>query len=322
MRLLASYLKRHIKVMVLLVFFVLIFAAVFSLYDLAVEAVWYAAALCLALGLLLFFLGFYQYWRRNRALQAILDRVAVSIDDLPPPRGAEEANYQAMLKSLFEEKQQIQARAEARYLEMTDYYTLWAHQIKTPIAALRLLLQAREENTELLSELFKVEQYVEMVLQYLRLESESTDYVFQRCDLDSLLRSCLRKYARMFILKKVQLELEETGLQVLTDEKWLAFVIEQILSNALKYTKTGGSIRIYARGQVLVIQDSGIGIRPEDLPRVCEKGFTGGNGRVDKSSTGIGLYLCRRVLKKLGHGLRLESELGRGTRVLIDLTEM
>ena len=130
------------------------------------------------------------------------------------------------------------------------------------------------------------------------------------------MRGCVRKYAQMFILKKLPLDFEETGLEVLTDEKWLAFVIEQLLSNALKYTSSGG-IRIYAEGRALVVEDTGIGIAPEDLPRLGERGFTGCNGREDKKSTGLGLYLSRRVCEKLGHRLELESEPGRGTRAKI-----
>jgi hypothetical protein len=166
----------------------------------------------------------------------------------------------------------------------------------------------------------KIEQYVEMVLGYLRLGSESTDYVFRDCGLDALLRQSVRKYARLFILKKISLDFQETGKTVLTDEKWLCFVIEQLLSNAVKYTPEGGRVRIYGDGDTLVIADSGIGIRPEDLPRVFEKGFTGFNGREDKKSTGIGLYLCRQVLDRLGHDISIASRPGQGTLVRLDLS--
>ena len=206
---------------------------------------------------------------------------------------------------------------------MTDYYTLWAHQIKTPIAAARLLLQAEPapSRTELEVELFRIEQYVQMVLGYLRLDSDSSDYVLRRYDLDAILRSCVRKYARLFILKRIELELDETHAKVLTDEKWLTFVIGQLLSNALKYTPEQGRISVtWADAtQTLTIGDTGIGIRPEDLPRVFEKGFTGHNGREQKKSTGIGLYLCRRVLGKLGHTIAITSTPGQGTQVQIGL---
>ena len=199
---------------------------------------------------------------------------------------------------------------------------MWAHQIKTPIAAMRLLLQQGEapDRAAVSAELFRIEQYVEMVLSYQRLGSDTVDLVLRRVELDRVLRGCVRKFAGLFIMKKLPLELEETQLEVLTDEKWLAFVIEQLLSNALKYTREG-RIHIFAEGRSLIIEDTGTGIAPEDLPRLGERGFTGYNGRAEKGSTGLGLYLCRRICNKLGHSLRFESELGRGTRAIIGFSD-
>jgi len=318
---LPAYLKRHYKIILMLILFVAVFSAVFSLYELPLEAVLYAALLCFCIGAVLFVLGYSRWLRHHRELRALLGRVTASLDELPNPSGAVERDYQDLLRALWAEKARIEARNLTERREMTDYYTLWAHQIKTPIAAMHLLLQqgAADKNAELSVELFKIEQYVEMVLSYLRLDSESSDYVLKACDLDGIIREALRKYARIFIWKRISLRFKETGKRVLTDEKWLCFVIEQLLSNALKYTPEG-SIRLYAEGDMLVIEDSGIGIRPEDLPRVFEKGFTGYNGREDRKSTGIGLYLCRRVCDRLGHGLSLESEVGRGTKARIDLS--
>ena len=301
---LTAYLKRQWKLLLLLAGAVAVFAAVFALYSLPVEAVAYAGLLCLMLGLVLFALGYSAFLRRHRELEGLLRKVHESVLPLPPPRV------------------RLAAENRDRLEDMTDYYTLWAHQIKTPIAAARLLLQEDPGavGTEVEVELLKIEQYVDMVLGYLRLDSESTDYVLRDTDLDGLLRQAVRKFARMFILKKITLDFRETGRTVLTDGKWLSFVVEQVLSNALKYTPAGGRIRIYGDGETLVIADSGIGIRPEDLPRVFEKGFTGYNGREDKKSTGIGLYLCRRVMDRLNHGISIVSRPGQGTLVRLDLS--
>ena len=168
-------------------------------------------------------------------------------------------------------------------------------------------------------ELFKTEQYVEMVLSYLRIGDISKDMVLTGCDIAKLVRQAVKKYSRLFILQKISLEMGEIRETVVTDEKWLSFVIEQILSNALKYTKKG-KVSIYMEpGERLVIEDTGIGISAEDLPRIMEKGYTGYNGRKDKKSTGIGLYLCRKVMDKLNHGIDIESEPGKGTRVILNL---
>ncbi len=183
-----------------------------------------------------------------------------------------------------------------------------------------LLLQSDEppDRDEIAGQLFQIEEYVGMVLSYLRLGSETNDLVLRDLDLDDILRQAVRKYARLFIRKKLTLCYEPVGRRVLTDEKWLLFVVEQLLSNAIKYTPRG-SVSLLVEGDELLVRDTGIGITPEDLPRIGEKGYTGYNGRVDKRSTGIGLYLCRQVLQKLGHSLRIESAPGVGTTVAIGL---
>lgn len=319
MNLLAAYLRRQYKLLLLLAGFFVIFAAVFFLYSLPAEALIYAGALCLVLGLVLFALGYGRFRARHQELRLLLRQAREKVLPLPPPTGLLEEDYQALIQALCQDRTRLAAENENRLRDMTDYYTVWAHQIKTPIAAMGLLLQ-EEPHPELEGELLKIEQYVEMVLGYLRLGSESTDYVFRDCGLDALVRQAVRKYARLFILKKISLDFQETGKTVLTDEKWLSFVIEQLLSNAVKYTPEGGRVRIYGDGDTLVIADSGIGIQPEDLPRVFEKGFTGFNGREDKKFTGIGLCLCRQVMDRLNHDISIASRPGQGTLVRLDLS--
>lgn len=318
---LMEYLRRQAKLLVLLAGSAAVFAAVFSLYDLPVEAVAYAAVLCLALGGVLFAVGYRRFVRRHRELEILLHRAEEPVVPLPAPRDLLEADYQALLGAVCAHRARLAAEKEARLRDLTDYYSLWAHQIKTPMAALDLLLQedASPHKAAMEAELLKIGQYVEMVLSYVRLGSDSTDYVLRTVELDPLARQAVRKFSGLFILKKIRLDLCKTDRRVLTDEKWLSFVLEQVLSNALKYTPAGGSIRIYGDGETLVIADSGIGIRPEDLSRVFEKGFTGYNGRTDKKSTGIGLYLCREVMDRLGHGITLTSRPGQGTLVRLDL---
>lgn len=172
-----------------------------------------------------------------------------------------------------------------------------------------------------LEQLQSVEQYVEMVLGYLRLESPSSDYVIRNYALDDIVRQAVRKYASQFIRRKLRLEYTPLNVSVITDEKWLLFVIEQVLSNALKYTRSGSVSITLEAPKTLCIRDTGIGIAPEDLPRVFEKGFTGCNGRTDKRATGIGLYLCRRILEKLGHTIAITSTVGEGTTVRIGLQQ-
>lgn len=226
-----------------------------------------------------------------------------------------------MIDNLGERCIDLTAALHTQKQESLDYYTTWVHQIKTPIAVMRMLLQVEdtEEHRELLDELFRIEQYVEMVLNYTRLGSESHDFVFQRYPLDSILRQSIRKYAPQFIRRKIRLVYHGTDIEVLTDEKWLSFLLEQILSNAVKYTVEGSVTISVSPEKVLTVSDTGIGISQEDLPRVFEKGFTGYNGRADRKSTGLGLYLCKKTADQLGHRIWMESEIGKGTTVYIDL---
>ena len=205
--------------------------------------------------------------------------------------------------------------------EKEDFFVLWAHQIKTPIAALKLLFEDETPNIgNCKSELFKIENYVEMALNYLRFEEMSGDMVLEKCNLESLVKQTIKKYSTIFIYQHLSVGLDNLDCEILTDDKWFSFVLEQVISNALKYTKEGG-IKIFSRdtdeGKEIVVRDSGVGIRSEDLPRVFDKGYTGYNGRVDKKASGIGLYLCKGVCNKLGHGIRVESEIGKGSDVII-----
>lgn len=211
--------------------------------------------------------------------------------------------------------------AETRRGETVAYYTAWVHQIKTPIAAMRLTLQGEDTPAarRLTAELGRIEQYVDMVLTYLRLEEGGSDYVIRPCSVDEVVRAAVRRFAGEFIDRRIRLDYEPVQWETVTDGKWLTFVVEQLLSNALKYTGQEGAIRIYRRGDELCIADTGIGIAPEDLPRVFQMGYTGQNGRLDRRSSGIGLYLCRRICGNLRHGIRMESVPGKGTTVYLTL---
>lgn len=250
-------------------------------------------------------------------------------------RPVAEQSYNVEAKDILEERYvdlihaQEKSRVDTENIsarsskDMEQYYNIWVHQIKTPISGMNVLLQSMEpteEVGELQNQLFSVEQYVNMALQYQKIKSTTNDFSFAEIPLNKVIRENIRKYARLFIAKKLAVRYEETALRVLTDEKWISFVLGQIITNAVKYSDKG-SITISAYedecNTYLSVKDEGIGISPEDLPRVFERGYTGYNGRADKKSTGIGLFLCKSVTRMLGHKIQISSEPGKGTEVTI-----
>ena len=317
------YLRAQRRGMLFWGFCCLIFTVSFALYGLPLGAVLYPAALCAAAGGIILLLSL----RKSRAvcqeLSLMQHHPADLPDELPAAQSPQEQAYQALLLALHADRQKLKSNMNARYHDMTEYYTVWAHQIKTPIAAIRLALQ-NEDTTlsrRLTGEVGRVEQYVQMALTYLRLGSDSSDYVIRSCALDDIVRPAVRRFAGEFIQRKIQLNYQMLNYTVITDEKWLGFVVEQVLSNALKYTPQG-SVSIYMEPEgVLCIRDTGIGIAPEDLPRVFEKGYTGYNGRSHRKASGLGLYLCREILTRLGHSVSAESQVDHGTTIRIDLRQ-
>ena len=316
-----SYIKQHRLALLAFVLCAVLFAATFLFYRFPLKAVLYPTVLCLVL-----LAGFAAAdIVRTRKKHAELERIkcfdAKLADSFPEADGVLEADYQEIIHLMREQHERAEQRTEQGLREMMDYYTVWVHQIKTPIASMRLALQSEDtaESRQLQSELGRIERYVEMVLTFLRLGADSTDYVIKEHELDDIVRGAVKKLAGDFINKKIKLEYTELNEKVLTDEKWLSFVVEQVLSNAVKYTSEG-TVSIYTESpKTLCIRDTGIGIAADDLPRVFENGYTGYNGRSDKRASGIGLYLCRRVCNKLGHGISAESRAGEGTVIRIAL---
>lgn len=214
--------------------------------------------------------------------------------------------------------------SERKLTDLLDYYTLWVHQIKTPIAASQLLVAEvadRQLKQQLEQEIFKIDSYTNLVLQYLRLESFHDDLVLKQVQIEDLVKEIIRKYALFFIQKGLNANLHDLDKEIVTDKKWLLVVIEQIISNSLKYTKEGG-LEIYMEGQELCIKDTGIGIKNSDVLRVFERGFSGYNGRLTQQSSGLGLYLSKKISEELGHQIRIESEVGKGTIVRIQFAQV
>ena len=320
MKFFGRYLRQHRLAILLFILSWGLLAAGFALYGLPLAAVAYPALLSLLLCLAAAVWDYTRTLRRHRKLSELQTAANAQLMDLPEPASIGEGDCMAAIAALRRAASERETADAARYREMVDYYTAWVHQIKTPIAAMRLTLQPDDTPNarRLMSQLLRIEQYVDMVLMYLRLDEGTSDYVIRACDLDGIIRQSLRKFAGEFIDRRLTLHYEPLHLSVVTDEKWLGFVVEQVLSNALKYTASG-SVTIAMDGDDLCIRDTGMGIAPEDLPRIFDRGFTGLNGRRDTRASGIGLYLCRRICRSLGHTIRASSVPNQGTEIRISL---
>ncbi len=311
------YLKDYGKIFFSFIILLLTFLIVFYLYKTPFYIIKYSLLLVSTFSILLIAISFISYFKKYKTLIFLYDEVNETIDRLSEANTKMEERYQDIIKKLYNEKLDLISKADILKSDMMDYYSMWVHQIKTPISALNILLKMNNSNEAMKQELFKIEQYVEMVLNFLKIDDMS-DLVFKTYDISNLVKQAIKKYSILFIYKKIKLQFSEENLNVITDEKWLTFVIEQLISNALKYTNEGSiSISIDCDNRELTIKDTGIGIYDEDIPRVFEKGFTGYNGRMDKKSTGIGLYLCKTILTKLSHTISITSKVGSFTKVTI-----
>ncbi|RGT73489.1 sensor histidine kinase [Agathobacter rectalis] len=299
----------------------------------------YAAVLDAILLLITVLVGFFRYSSKVKALSNALKRPVEEQAQLPEATDDVEILYHRLLENQSIARSESESSAAIRQSQMRDYYSMWVHQIKTPISAMKLLLEAeREELGQLMcddeqsqcllsdnmnsfeDELFRIEEYVSMALQYQRVSSTENDFVLEKVSVDGVIRDTIKKYAKIMIRRHIGMNYSGTVQEVYTDGKWLAFILEQLLSNAIKYTPQGVVTIETAEEKdrfFITIKDTGIGIKAEDLPRVFEKGYTGYNGHADKKATGIGLYLCRQMADKLGHTIRMESEIGKGTKVWI-----
>ena len=299
----------------------------------------YAAVLDAILLLITVFVGYLRYSIKVKVLSNALKRPVEEQAQLPEATDDAEILYHRLLENQSIARSESESSAAVRQSRMRDYYSMWVHQIKTPISAMKLLLEAeREELGQLMcddeqsqcllsdnmdsfeDELFRIEEYVSMALQYQRVSSTENDFVLEKVSVDGVIRDTIKKYAKIMIRRHIGMNYSGTVQEVYTDGKWLAFILEQLLSNAIKYTPQG-FVKIETAKKAnlffITIKDTGIGIKAEDLPRVFEKGYTGYNGHADKKATGIGLYLCRQMADKLGHTIRIESEIGKGTKVWI-----
>lgn len=290
-----NYISKILPITVTTFFILLVFWVVFLLMNLSFES--YFLAFEIVLFFYMVYLVFMAFLNKKE------EKLKNQIQEL------EEANLNLRNDFLAKEK------------ELQEYFLIWIHQIKTPITAGKLICDGDIENENVKNikkELIYIEDYTNMALSYLKMANHNTDMDISLVNLDDIIRPLIKKYAILFISNNIKLEYKKLNVKVITDSKWCMVVIEQLLSNAIKYTKNGTvSITFNEKENYLEIKDNGIGIKDSDLPKIFDKGYSGFNGRQNQKSTGIGLFLVKQILDKLGQKVKLESKLGEGTSVKV-----
>lgn len=297
----------------------LIFTVIFTLYKIPIGAVIYPTILCFCAGLVFIVFDYIKKYHVHRKLLEVKQLDAKLIANMPNTNNIIEHDYQMIIQTLKKKIYDLETTKNKQYSDMIDYYTLWAHQIKTPITSMKLALKIPTSNAKnnFQTNLHRIEQYVDMVLAFMRLNSKYSDYIFKEYSLDNIAKACIKKFSHDFISKKIKLNYVTINKLIITDKKWFSLVIEQLLSNALKYTKNG-SIKIYfSNDNTLCIADTGIGIKPEDIPRIFDKGYTGYNGHNIRHSSGIGLYICKRICNDLKIKINVKSQYNVGTSIYL-----
>ncbi len=319
MILLFDYIKEKRSIIAVNLFVFAVFSLSFYLYRLPLVAVLYPYIICLVIQFVFAVIGFAKFKKRHEELELIKQNIGILNDIEYKANSALEQDLINITKELIKHKRSVQDDFNLRLKDTIQYYTVWVHQIKTPIASMRLLLQNEDSalSRKISTDLSKIERYVQMVMAYLRINSDNTDYLFATCSLDDIIRQAVKSFSTEFIEKKIELIYKPINETAVIDEKWFLFLLEQIISNSLKYTQKG-YIKIYLNSEgFLCVEDSGIGIAAQDLPRIFENGYTGNIGRIYKKSTGIGLYLCKCVCDKLNLSITAVSEVEEGTTIKI-----
>lgn len=317
---LLNYLKDKRIYLICNALITIVFLLVYWLYKIDIEILVYALIISLIIIFSMFFIDYRIYLGHIKQIEYFKNNYLVeSIYNLEE-RDYISEKYKHVISKMKSSIAEIEDGFENEFKEQEEFFMMWTHQVKLPISAIKLLIETEDDIDKKMirSQLNRIDQYTNMIMAYVRLNSESSDFVFEEVNLDNVIKNCIKKFKIEFIHKKIKMEFHPTEQSIISDKKWLEFAIEQILSNSLKYTDEG-LISIYYEDNKLYIVDTGCGISEADLPRIFQKGYTGYNGRITNKSSGLGLYLVKSILDKLDHDIIIESKVNHGTKVVIDM---
>ena len=284
----------------------------FYLYHLPLSYFWVSLLFNLTLLLILSIWLFIQFRKKLLVIQNFF--FVQDLDDLSLPS---ELAYQQLIEQLIAAESEKGLVEKSRVESLQTMVKMWSHQMKVPLSALSLMAQTDQlDRQEVRQQLLRLENYLDTLLTYLKFSQHKDDFRFEALSARSLVVDLIKKYRVSCLAKELSVEVSGDW-QFKSDKKWLSFAISQILDNAIKYSKRGGHIQVQLDEDGIQFSDTGIGILPEDLPRLFEEGFTGYNGHEHKKATGLGLYMTKQVLDKLDLAIRIHSQVEEGTQVFI-----
>lgn len=278
----------------------------------------------------LFIYFMYEYKKRKSYFE-IIEKCASNIDKkylisevLEVPPFVESIPYYYLLKKSSKSMREEINKEKSRLKDYKEYIEQWIHEVKTPISLIKLIEENNRttKSSAVLMQLEEIDRYVEQALFYARSEDVDKDYLIKEISLQNCVNSIITRNKQGFILNNIDIEIDNIDKTVYSDSKWLEFILNQIIVNAIKYTNDKEpKVKVYVveikNGIKLIVEDNGIGIPKDEIDRVFEKGFTGNIGRVNSKSTGMGLYLCKKLCDKLGLLINIESEINNYTKVII-----
>ncbi len=311
-----SYLKGNFIKIIVGYAALFLFVLVFFLYGISWAQINYPLFICFLALSLYFVLDFYFFNKKYKELSTMLKEKNYDFSNVQAYNPLEQKYIEIMNSSNQSHNENINMLKQKNDTN-ADYLLLWSHQIKTPLSALNLMSQKLPNSGEYMEQLFYVDAYIDMMLQFLKLDNINEDYRFEQFNIGDVIRDSIKFFRPVFINSNTAVQLDNIDVTVLSDKKLLGFVIKQIISNAIKYSPKG-LIKIFMENNnTLVIEDNGIGIQAEDIPMLFKKGFTGYNGRQHQKSSGIGLFLSHEILTKINHSITISSTPGKGTIVKI-----
>ena len=285
-----EFLKNEYKIISTLIYTTCVFGVVFEFANFKREYFWLGVKGAVFISAVFLFIDWINYSRQE--------------------------NYKKLSQDLKIENRRLLNQATIDRRELEEYFLLWVHQIKTPITVSNLILQKGEfeDKNKLKEQMFYIEEYTNMAINYLKLMDRDADMDITSINLDSLIKSILKKYSMLFIEKRISLDYNPVSVNVISDTKWLSILIEQILANAIKYTESGTiQITFEEDSNTLKIRDTGIGIRSEDLSKIFDRGYSGFNGRINEKSSGLGLYLVKTIANVINVEVNAQSTLNVGS---------